>query len=257
MLHRRHATRHGFVTRFAAGPQVATLGFWTAKRPAPCPPYPPRRRRRPNRVYKVSGAGCGERPRFGGVVSRPAVVFRSEVHPSGGREPTPPLRAGVGVGAEGCEQYSSSTFIGHRAVIGVPIVVRPSRRPEDGSQEEPQTFRIDLGMRVVGANDLGGSLCSGPEPARPRDDRCPGIGAQIGQLTRAAGGDKPDDLLTGEWVRQNSGTDHRRLNTAIGPERADHAQPVILGRHFSEAGKINHPLTIPFDESRKAVITAV
>jgi hypothetical protein len=51
-------------------------------------------------------------------------------------------------------------------------------------------------MRVVGADDLGGSLDGRPSPASPGDDRGSRIRAEILQLAASTGGDEPDDLHT-------------------------------------------------------------
>ena len=59
---------------------------------------------------------------------------------------------------------------------------------------------VDVGMRVVGADDLGSSFDGCPLPARPSDNRASGIGTQIAQLAGTTGGDESDDLHTGQRV---------------------------------------------------------
>ena len=71
---------------------------------------------------------------------------------------------------------------------------------EDVLQDASQGRAVDVGMRVVGADDLGSSFDGCPLPARPSDNRAAGIGTQIAQLAGTTGGDESDDLYTGQRV---------------------------------------------------------
>ncbi len=63
-LSRTDGTCHRFVTLLAAGPQFARLGFFIAKRPAPCPPIPPGGGAGRIASEKTVETDCGERPHF-------------------------------------------------------------------------------------------------------------------------------------------------------------------------------------------------
>ena len=65
------------------------------------------------------------------------------------------------------------------SVVGIPVVVRSPGGGEDLTEQEAKPVGIDVGTRVVGADQLGGTFGRGPLPSRAKGDA---------QLAVAAGG---------------------------------------------------------------------
>jgi hypothetical protein len=83
-----------------------------------------------------------------------------------------------------------------------PAAVKMSRR----SSRTP--FAAQVGMLVVGAEELRRSFDGRPLPTGACDDGDAGVGAEVVQLAGAADGHESDDRRTGQRVFQDSGVDH-------------------------------------------------
>ncbi len=125
-------------------------------------------------------------------------------------------RSWIGVGAARVDQHRCSLFGSHDVVKDAPVVMGATSSAINILQQDPQSFAIDIGVWIVGTEDLGISLHGGPLPACSDDDGAPGIDAQVLQLASVAAGDQSDDLHMGHWMPQDTCIDHRRLDAGIG-----------------------------------------
>jgi hypothetical protein len=65
-----------------------------------------------------------------------------------------------------------AALLAHHPVVGVEVVVGAARRGEDLAQQQPQAFRVDARLLVVGADEVDAALRRRPaRPCRPRPRR--------------------------------------------------------------------------------------
>ena len=112
-----------------------------------------------------------------------------------------PLR----VDASRRDQHRGAPLIGHDVVELVPVVVRPARSGEDRAEQETDTFVVDTGGAVVGADQLGVPFHRRPLPARPGDRGELRTGAEVRELASSAARDERDHFRAGNGVREHAG----------------------------------------------------
>src|SRR5205085_7935539 len=96
------------------------------------------------------------------------------------------LSSAVGVHAFRGDEHCRAPFTCHRAVVFVPIVVRPARRDEHVSQALGNLRSIETGRGSVGPDDPGRTLDRGPLPPGAGDDGRARPRAQIRDLAGAS-----------------------------------------------------------------------
>ena len=74
---------------------------------------------------------------------------------------------GVRVHASRRNQHGGSPLAAHRPVVGIPIVVGTPCGGEDPAEQQPEALLIDVGVWVVGSDELGVAFYRGPLPAGP------------------------------------------------------------------------------------------
>ena len=85
----------------------------------------------------------------------------------------------VGIGTPRNNQYGGAPLVEHRSVVGVPVLVASPGRGENVSEEESQSFAVEIGLCVVGSENVGLPLDGSPPPAGSGDDVRPTISAQV------------------------------------------------------------------------------
>lgn len=125
------------------------------------------------------------------------------------------------------EAYGRASLLAHRSVVGVPILVGAACGAEDLAKQDPEPLVVYLGVGIVGPDELGATFHRGPPPAGSDHDGDGGIGAQMGELAGATGGDQRDDAVTGHGMGNDTGVDDRGVRGVVGAERDDDTEAVV------------------------------
>src|SRR5918994_2699060 len=128
----------------------------------------------------------------------------------------------------------------HRPVVGIPVVVGTPCGDEDLAKQEPEALVVDLGVGIVGSDQLRTAFDRGPLPAGSNDNGNGGVGAQVGELAGAPRGDECDDGVTGHRVRNDTGVHDRGVWSLVGAAGDDHREGAIERHQLVKTCGIGH-----------------
>ena len=134
------------------------------------------------------------------------------------------FRSALSEGAFGRDEDGDPSLLGHRPVVGVPVVVGAARRGEDLPEQQPEPLRVQPGCGSSGPASCGlPSTVAHCQPARNVGDMR--ADAEIASFDPAVR-DEGDTCAPVGWLRTPALTSEDWM-VASGPQGGHHDQAVV------------------------------
>jgi hypothetical protein len=163
---------------------------------------------------------------------------------SPGSRVSDPTDLAIGIHPSRSDEHRNSPLLGHDTIVGVPVVVRPASRREDPPQQQPQSLRINVGMRIVRASKFCTPFHGHPLPTNSHNHRGLRTYPQVTKLARTAPHNETHHRLPSHWMLKHSSIDHRRLDRAISPQRRNYNQAMLANDQPRKIHQITHERSV-------------